>query len=130
MTPAGERPLGELFADLAHQTGALVRQEVRLARAEMSEKVEEAARNGAFIAAGGTLMLFSLLAFATAIVAVVATFLPLWLAALATGLTVALVGYALMRKGMTGLAHINPAPVETMKTLEENKLWVKNELSR
>ena len=45
MTPAGERPLGELFADLAHQTGALVRQEVRLARAEMSEKVEEAARS-------------------------------------------------------------------------------------
>ena len=132
MNTAGERPLGDLFADLAHQTGTLVRQEVKLARVEMTEKLEVATRNAAVIAAGGALLHVAVLALATAAIALLSAVfaMPLWAAALLTASTVALVGYALVRKGMAGLAQIDPTPVETMKTLEENKLWVKNELSR
>lgn len=132
MTPAAERPLGELFSDLAHQTGTLVRQEVQLARVEMTEKAQVVARNAGVIAAGGALIHVAVLALATAVIAILSTVfaMPLWLAALLTAFTVGLGGYALVRKGISGLTHIDPKPAETMKTLEENKLWVKNELSR
>ena len=39
-----ERSLGELFGDLARETSTLVRQEVQLAKTEMSKKRRESAR--------------------------------------------------------------------------------------
>ena len=36
--PRMDRSLGELFSDLSQQTADLIRQEMRLAKAELSEK--------------------------------------------------------------------------------------------
>lgn len=41
--PAEERPIGDLFGDLARELGTLVRQEIQLAKVEMSEKAGQAA---------------------------------------------------------------------------------------
>jgi putative superfamily III holin-X len=40
--PPRERPIAELLRELASDTGTLVRQEIELAKAEMTEKVEDA----------------------------------------------------------------------------------------
>ena len=43
--PRIDRSLGELFSDLSQQTAELIRQEMRLAKAELSEKAADAGRH-------------------------------------------------------------------------------------
>jgi formylmethanofuran dehydrogenase subunit B len=45
-----ERSIGDLFSELANETGTLIRQEVSLAQAEMTKKATEAGKNAASIA--------------------------------------------------------------------------------
>jgi hypothetical protein len=130
MIPNEERPLGELFRELANQTGTLVRQEVSLARVEMSEKIDMAAKQASVVAGGGVLFLLASIALVTALIAGVGLLVPLWIAALGTGIVASLAGYLLVKKGMAGLRSIDPAPSKTIRTLEEDKLWLKRELSR
>ncbi|MDP9150312.1 MAG: phage holin family protein [Myxococcota bacterium] len=128
--PSPERPLGELFSELAIQTSTLVRQELRLAKAEMSGKASKAGRDGAMIGAGGALIHAGALFVLAALVLGLGTLIPLWVAALVVGLAVAGGGYGVCRVGLRGLKEIDPTPRETLATLEENKLWVKKELAR
>lgn len=50
-----ERNASELFTDLARETSVLVRQEVKLAQIEMTEKATYAAKQAGLVAAGGAL---------------------------------------------------------------------------
>ena len=47
--PPMDRSLGELCSDLSQQTAELIRQEMRLAKAELSEKLSDVGRNAALI---------------------------------------------------------------------------------
>src|SRR5918998_1553218 len=51
--PRDDRSLGELFTELAQETSTLVRQEVNLAKTEMSQKASTAGRHAGVLAAGG-----------------------------------------------------------------------------
>ncbi|MDP9037428.1 MAG: phage holin family protein [Myxococcota bacterium] len=128
--PSPERPLGELFSELATQTSTLLRQEVRLAKAEMSGKASKAGRDGAMIGAGGALIHAGALFVLAAIVLALGTLMPLWVAALVVGLVVIGAGYGVCRGGLRALKEIDPAPRETLASLEENKVWVEKELAR
>jgi hypothetical protein len=46
--PGAERPLADLFADLARETGALMRQEMQLAKLELSHKAKQAGRGAGY----------------------------------------------------------------------------------
>ena len=48
-----ERSIGDLFSELANETGTLIRQEVALAQAEITQKATDAGKNAASIAIGG-----------------------------------------------------------------------------
>src|SRR5690349_2991275 len=45
-----DRSLGELFSDLSQQTSELIRQETRLAKAELSEKLADVGKHAMMIA--------------------------------------------------------------------------------
>jgi len=51
-------------------------------------------------------------------------------AAVNVGVAVIGVGYALIQKGIHALKQIDPAPTQTIRTLKEDKLWVKEQLGR
>ena len=51
-----DRSLGELFSALSHQTSDLIRQEMRLAKTELSEKAAGVARHAMLIGAGAAFM--------------------------------------------------------------------------
>ncbi len=125
-----ERPVGELFAQLASETGTLVRHEVRLAAVEMTEKAGETVRDAALVGVGGAVAYAGFLVLLAALVLGLGTLVPLWIAALAVGLVVALAGYSAAMKGMTALKKIDPTPQRTALTLEENKQWLKEQLGR
>ena len=68
-----------------------------------------------------------LLAILAAIIVVLDTFLPLWLAALLVGLVVVAVGYFLIKKGLDALKREDLAPRQTMETLKEDGQWIKDQ---
>ena len=123
------RSLGELFAELAQETSTLVRQEVTLAKVEVSEKASRAARHVGVLAAGAALAYAGLLAIIAGAIYLVAEIdvVPLWLAALLVGLVVAIVGYLLVRKGLDALKREDFAPRQTMETLKEDQQWAKDQ---
>ena len=57
-----DRSLGEHFTELAQETSTLMRQQVNLAKTEMSQKASRAGRHAGILAAGGALAYAGLLA--------------------------------------------------------------------
>jgi len=130
MQQRNEEPsLGELFASLARDTSALVRQEVDLAKTEMTQKATEAGKDVAYIAAGGAVAYVGLIVLAFALVYLLADlFLPLWASALIVGLVIAGIGYFLVQRGLTALKRTNLTPRETVQSLKEDKEWIKDQV--
>jgi hypothetical protein len=125
-----DRSLGELFADLARDMGVLVRQEVGLATTELTHTATRAGRELATVAVGGLVAYAGLLAILAAIIiGLAAAGLPWWLAALVVGVVVALIGGALVQRGLAALKHADLAPRQTVQTLKEDAQWAKDQMS-
>lgn len=125
-----DRSLGELFGDLARDTGTLVRQEVQLATTEMTHKASQAGRDVGALAVGGLIAYAGLLAIlAAVIIALAAAGLPWWLAALLVGVVVAVVGAVLIQRGLGALKHLDLTPRQTVETLKEDTQWAKDQIS-
>jgi uncharacterized membrane protein YqjE len=122
-----DRSLGELFAELAQETSTLVRQEVNLAKVEMSEKASRAGRHIGILAAGGALAYAGLLAILAAVIVLLNNIMPLWVSALLVGLVVAVVGYLLVRRALDALKREDFAPRQTIETLKEDQQWAKDQ---
>ena len=124
-----DRSLGELFAELAQETSTLVRQEVELARVELSEKVGTVGRSVASILVGGAVAYAGFLAILAAIIAGLAEAgLDWWLSALLVGVVVAGVGYLLINRARTALQEMDMTPRRTVETLKEDQEWVKEQV--
>jgi hypothetical protein len=125
-----DRPLGELFAELARETATLARQEVQLAKTEMTQKASQVGRDLAFLAVGGAVAYAGFLAIIAAVIIVLAANgLPWWLSALLVGLVVAGIGYVLVQKGLTALKQQDLAPRETIESLKEDTTWAKEQIT-
>jgi fatty acid desaturase len=123
-----ERSLGELFGELARETGTLVRQEVELAKTEMTQRATRAGKDVGSLAVGGAIAYAGFLTLLAALVAGLATVMPVWLAALIVGLVVAVVGYLLVQRGLTALRSHGLAPRQTIETLKEDVEWAKEQV--
>jgi xanthine/uracil permease len=82
------------------------------------------------IAVGGLVAYAGLLAILAAIIIGLATAgLAWWLSALVVGIVVALIGGALVQRGLAALKHADLAPRQTMQTLKEDTQWAKDQMS-
>jgi hypothetical protein len=124
------RPLGELFSELAHETGTLVRKEVQLAKVEMTHKAKVAGRDAALVAGGGSIAVIGAMALMAALILALGTVIPLWASALLVGLMVTVTGGVLAVMGIRALKGLDPAPRQTIETLEEDQRWLKEQVSR
>lgn len=125
-----ERSLGELFKELASDTGTLVKKEVELAKTEMAGKAKVVAKDGAMIAGGGVLAYYASFVLLAALVLALGTIMPLWASALIVGVVLAASAGVLAFIGVKKLKKVDPAPRETIRTLQENKLWLREQMSR
>ena len=101
--PGAEPSLGELVKQLAQDSAMLVRQEVALAKTEMSQKAAQVGKDVGFLAAGGALAYAGLLAILAGVIAVLGLVIPIWLAALLVGvLPVAVRGPSVGGSAATG----------------------------
>jgi len=122
-----DRSLGGLFAELAQETSTLVRQEVTLAKTEITHKASRAGRHVGILAAGGAVAYAGLLAILAGIIALLNLVMPLWVSALLVGVVVGVVGYVLVRRALDALKREDFAPRETIETLKEDQRWAKDQ---
>ncbi len=116
-TGPDERSLGTLFGDLTQQVSDLVRQEVLLARAEMSEKVGQIG-GGVNTLMMGTAFAYAGLTFVLlGAVIGLALLVPAWLAALFVGLVAANIGVFLLWRGKRVLQLVDLTPRKTLRSL-------------
>src|SRR4051794_41595325 len=81
-----DQGIGELVKDLASQTSTLVRQEIKLAQAEVTQKGKVAGKGAGMLAGAAVTALLGLGAFTALLIIALDSFLPLWLAALIVAL--------------------------------------------
>lgn len=123
-----DRSLGELFAELSRESSTLVRQEVALAKAEMSQKAAEVGKDVGFLAAGGAVAYAGLLALIAALIIGLGQLgLTWWVSALIVGLAVAAIGGYLVFTGINNLRQTNLAPTQTLDSLKEDKAWAEKQ---
>ena len=125
-----ERSLGDLFSDLSRETTTLVRQEVQLAKAELTQSATEAARGIGMLVAGGAVAYAGLLFLLLAIVfGLIEAGWDAWLSALAVGLVVVAIGAVLVLRARESLKPANLAPRRTVETLKEDQEWAKEQIT-
>lgn len=122
-----DRSIGELIAELSRETTTLVRQELQLAKVEMSQKASRAGKNVGFLVVGGVVAYTGLLAIIAAVIIVLGNVIALWLSALVIGAVIAAVGLVLVIKGVNTLRQEDPTPQETIETLKEDREWLRDQ---
>ncbi len=121
-------PLGELVKQLAEETSTLVRQELDLAKAEMTEKGKRAGLGVGQLGGAGVAGLYALGALTACIIAALALAMPVWVAALIVTIIYAAVAAVLYFTGRRQLAKAGPpTPELTQQTIKEDVEWVKTQ---
>lgn len=126
--PLDNRPLGDLFGDLATDMSNLVRQEVALAKLEITQKAAYVGRNVGYLVIGGAVAYAALLAIIAAVIMLLAKLVPNWGSALIVGVVVGGIGWLLIGKAMMALQHADLTPRETVETLKEDATWMKEQI--
>lgn len=123
VTGGDDRSLGELFSELTRETTTLVRQEVELAKTEMSHKAARVGKDVGFLVAGGAVAYAGLLTLIAFVVLWLGTVIAMWLSALIVAAVVLLIGGFLVMSGINNLKKEEIAPRQTIETLKEDKQW-------
>jgi membrane protein len=121
-----ERPLGELVQDLSRQTSTLIRQEMRLAQAELTEKGKHAGKGAGMFGGAGVVALYGVGALITAAILGLATVLEPWIAAAVIGVALLLVAGILALTGKKELEEAGPPkPEQALDSVQQDIATVK-----
>ncbi|CAN5318578.1 hypothetical protein BH20ACI2_BH20ACI2_18430 [soil metagenome] len=124
-----ERSIGDLFTELATETGTLVRQEMALAQTELTHKATIAGKNIGYLAVGGAVGFTAALSLTTAVILLLSLWMPAWLSALLVGLAVGAAAYFIVTSALTELKKTDPVPRESIESIREDAEWIKNEVT-
>ena len=126
-TDPRDRGIGELIKDLASQTSTLVRQEIKLAQAEVTQKGKLAGKGAGMLGGAAVAALLGLGALTALLIVALDAALPLWLAALIV--TVLWLGLAtvLALAGKKALQSATPPAPQTVETVKEDIQWAKTQ---
>jgi len=124
-----EPSLGDLFSELASETGTLIRQEVALAQVEMTQKAVKAGKNIGYLVVGGAVAYAALLAIIAALIIILANVIPWWAAALLVGVIIAAAAAVIIMSALNSLKQMQITPRQTVETVKEDAKWLKDQVS-
>jgi uncharacterized membrane protein YqjE len=116
-----ERSVPELMRQLSDQTATLVRQELELAKVELTEKGKRAGLGVGMFGAAGVVGLYALGALTAAIILALSLAMKGWLAALIVAVVYAAVAGGLALTGKSNVQRgVPPVPEQTVATVKED----------
>jgi uncharacterized membrane protein YqjE len=126
--PPMQRSVPEILEDIASNLTQIVRAEFRLAKTELKEGAEKVAGPGATLGAGVALAFYGLGFLLLAAVYALSLIMAGWLATLIVGGVLAAAAGILLSVGATKLQRVHLTPDKTIRTLEEDVQWAKQQI--
>jgi cytochrome c biogenesis protein CcdA len=116
---------GDLLSQLANNSAALVRDEIALAKQEMTEKISSF-KSGVIVAAIGAFIgVLAILTLLAAAVIGLGNLIGPGYSALVIGGVLAIIAGIITASGMGRIKQTSLKPEQTIETLEEDKEWLK-----
>jgi hypothetical protein len=121
-----ERSVPELLKQLSQETATLVRQELDLAKAELTDKGRRAGVGAGLISGAGLFGLGAFGALTACLIALLATAIDhVWLSALIVALVYGAIAAVLGLRGRDKIQEATPPTPQTVETLKEDVEWAK-----
>ena len=119
LSSSSEASTGELLAQLSEQSSLLVRKELALAQAELTQKAKRGGLGAGLFGGAGLVALYGVGTLLATIIIVLALVLPLWLAALIVTLVLFAVAAVAALLGKKKVAQASP--LTTQQTIDNVK---------
>jgi hypothetical protein len=121
-----DHSIAELVKDLATETSTLVRQEIDLAKAEMTDRGKRAGKGVGMLAAGAAVALLAFGALTAGLIAALDLAMPTWLAALIVTVVYGAIAAVLVQIGRKQVQEAAPpVPEDTIESVKEDVQWAK-----
>jgi len=123
--------LGGLIRGILLDLRTLIREEIALARVEISEQATRARAAAMSLGIAAGALLFGAIFLLVAIAMGIADLLnwPAWAGFLIVAAVLAIIGYGTLSSGRRQLRMVHAVPEETVTTLKENSEWIAKRLS-
>jgi uncharacterized membrane protein YqjE len=120
-----EESIGDLLKRLSQDTSTLVKQEMALARAELTEQGKRAGKGAGMLGGAGVAGLLTLGALTATVIGVLDTAMAFWLAALIVTVVWAAIAGVLALQGRNEIKEATPPAPQTVETVKEDARWAK-----
>jgi uncharacterized membrane protein YqjE len=120
-----EKSIGELVSHLSSETSTLIKQEMALARAELTEQGKRAGTGAGMLGGAGVAGLLTLGSLTAMLIALLDTAMATWLAALLLTVAWAAVAGVLALQGRNKIKEATPPAPQTVETVKEDVRWAK-----
>jgi uncharacterized membrane protein YqjE len=120
-----EQSIGDLLKRLSEETSTLVRQEMALARAEITEQGKRAGTGAGMLGGAGVAGLLMLGALTATVIGVLDTAMAFWLAALIVTVVWTAIAGVLALQGRNKIKEATPPAPQTVETVKEDVRWAK-----
>jgi len=122
-----DRPVGELLKELSEQTTTLVRQELELAKLELTEKGKKAGIGAGMFGGAGIVGFYAVGALTACLILALATAVDGWLAALIVAAVYGAVAGVLALSGKSKVQQaVPPIPEQAVDSVKEDVQWTKS----
>jgi Putative Actinobacterial Holin-X, holin superfamily III len=121
-----DRSIAELLRQLSDQTSTLVRQELDLAKAELTVKAKQAGKGAGMFGGAGILGLYGVGALTACAILALSTAMAGWLAALIVAVVYCAIAGVLALTGKNKVQEaVPPVPEQTVESVKEDVQWTK-----
>jgi MFS family permease len=128
---ADQRSVGQLVGDAANQISTLVRDEIRLAIAEMQQKGKRLGLGAGLLGGAGVMALYGAGAVVAGLIMVLALVMPAWLAAFVVGVVILIIAAILALIGKKQAERgIPPTPEHAVASIKQDIAAVKEGAQR
>jgi len=118
-TPGPERTLGQLVADATADISTIVRNEIALAKAEITGEAKLAGKGAGLLAGAAFVGLLGLVFLFHTVANVIAIWLPLWAGYLITTALLFVIAAILGVVGRNNVTKVQPKPERTIKNAQD-----------
>jgi len=122
----GQESTGEIVQNVMRDVGEVVRGEVRLAKAEFSEKASKAGKAGGFFGAAALCGVMGFACLVLAAVAALALVMPVWGASLIVCVVLLIIAGGAYFSGKSKMKEVTPVPEKTVQTIKDDIEWAKH----